>query len=88
MRDPDLVGTHGSNLSKAQPFRADPRLDGHRCLTERIVVSSGHLAIPEVRPSSLCSCGQQLWVLFALPEPRRGGLIIAQGKAAAAAALG
>ena len=30
--------------------------------------------------------GSSLW--FAFPEPRRGGLIIAQGKAAVAAALG
>ena len=39
--------SHGSNLSKASPFRApDPRPDGNRCLTERIVIPSDHLAIP------------------------------------------
>ena len=39
--------SHGSNLSKASPFRAtDPRPDGNRCLTERIVIPSNHLAIP------------------------------------------
>ena len=39
--------SHGSNLSKASPFRAtDPRPDGYRCLTERIVFSTDHLAIP------------------------------------------
>ena len=49
MRDPDSVGTHGSNLSKAKPFRADPRLDRNRCLTERILLLSLHLAIPGLR---------------------------------------
>ena len=40
------------------------------------------LAITEAR----AAIGSSVW--FALPEPRRGGLIIAQGKAAEAAALG
>ncbi len=43
----ETFASHGSNPSKASPFRApDPRPDGNRCLTERIVVPSVHLAIP------------------------------------------
>ena len=43
----ETFASHGSNLSKASPFRApDPRPDGNRCLTERIVFSTDHLAIP------------------------------------------
>ena len=39
--------SHGSNLSKARPFRAtDPRPDRNRCLTEHIVIPTDHLAIP------------------------------------------
>ena len=39
--------SHGSNLSKASPFQApDPRLDGMRCLIQRIVVPTCYLAIP------------------------------------------
>ena len=61
MRDPDQVGTHGSNLSKANPFQDDPRLDGSPSLTERIVVPSSHLAIPGCGLQRLCSYGQRLW---------------------------
>ena len=43
----ETFASHGSNLSKASPFRApDPRPDGNRCLTERIVIPTDHLAIP------------------------------------------
>jgi len=39
--------SHGSNLSKASPFQAtDPRPDENRCLIERILFPSVHLAIP------------------------------------------
>ena len=43
----ETFASHGSNLSKARPFQAtDPRPDGNRRLTERIVIPSDHLAIP------------------------------------------
>ena len=55
--------SHGSNPSKASPFQApDPRLDENRCLTERIVIPSGHLAIPGCGLPYPCSCGQRFRV--------------------------
>src|SRR6267154_6690194 len=37
--------SHGSNLSKASPFRTDPRFDGPRCIIIRNVILSDNLAI-------------------------------------------
>jgi hypothetical protein len=56
----ETFASHSSSLSRAQLVRADPLLEGNRCILRMHPKPFGQLGNTGVRPFWLCSIGRQL----------------------------